>query len=135
MADTKTDGNSQLLWVLLIVFLLVMGGGIPGFGPTAPFKVEQPSALVIEETEQRTTDFNLAVAMYEHALPGHFRKLDKDNPPLEDEQWVKDAWAVWEKAGKQVPWVVGANKATGFSHLLNTKDLPAVAKDIATLGK
>lgn len=109
------DGN-QMVWVLVLLFL-VFSGNLGSFvGPAPPFVTDQPSVLVVEETEQRTTALTSTfMAIQSQFAAGHYRQLDKDNPPTQDEKWVQDAWAAWEKAGKQVPWVVAANKRSGVS--------------------
>lgn len=127
--------DSQLLWVglILLVLLFPLGGGI--LGPAPPFATDQPRALVVEETEQRTMELTTAFkAMQDQLAAGNYRQLDKDNSPDLDAQWVKDAWAVWVKAGKNVPWVVGASKSHGINQAVPT-DPAQAATLIQGLGK
>jgi hypothetical protein len=128
------DGN-QLVWVLVLLFLVFSGNLGSFIGPAPPFATDQPSALVVEETEQRTTQLTTLFAALQGQVPaGRYRQLDKDNPPLQDEKWVQDAWAVWEKDGKQVPWVVAASKHGGVHQAVPT-DLTKASTLLQGLGK
>lgn len=122
-------GSSQLFWVILIICLFAFGGGINIIGPVPPIKVDQLSALIVEETGDRTTDFNKVVGAIQALVKEpRFRKLDKDNPPNLDEQWVRDAWEVWKQDGGKTPWLVAASASRGVHQAL-----PADAATATTL--
>lgn len=105
------QGSIWPVVLLVLVALWLFQGGI---GPAPPFATDQPSALVVEETEQRTTQLTNVFKAIQDQFPGRYRQLDQHNPPTKDEQWVQDAWKVWEQDGKHVPWVVAASKNKGL---------------------
>jgi hypothetical protein len=115
--------------ILLIVLVLLLFAG--GTGGNAPFKAEKPSALVVEKTESRTTQLAsimFAIQTSIQTAGGEYRQLDDQQTTLDSEaQWVKDAYDVWIKDGKQTPWVVGANKTTGFSQAVPASKEAATA--------
>lgn len=130
MPNQQQGSLFPLILLIVLAVLLFQGGG-----GAAPFVTDQPSALVVEETDQRTMQLTTLFAALQGQVPaGRYRQLDKDNPPLQDEKWVQDAWAVWEKDGKQVPWVVAAGKHDGVHQAVPT-DLSQASTLLQGLGK
>ncbi len=117
--------GGNFIWLMFfgVGLLLLGGGGI--IGSAAPFKTDVLAVLVVEETEQLTTELDSTIKAVESATTaakGSWRRLDKDQSDLsKDEQWVQDAWKV---KGATVPWIVAADKRTGINQAL-----PPVAAD------
>ncbi len=119
--------------VLLIVAYVLLGGGVGG--GAVPFKTDTLSVLVVEETDQATTQTESAIDAVRDGVDtakGRFRRLDKDQKDLsKDEQWVQDAWKV---KGETVPWVVGATPRKGVNKALPTASREEAVGTLSPLG-
>jgi hypothetical protein len=108
--------------------LFLSGGGSP-FAPSAPFKADKLSVLIVEETAQRTPAIDAAANAVKQAVDsakGNFRRFDKDQTDFaNDEPWVAEAW---KAKGSSVPWIVGSNGHTGVN-----QSLPAAPADAVKL--
>ena len=119
--------------MLAALVLLVSKGGVPVIGgDPAPFKTDKPCVMVVEETAERgkltndqlnvlmSTDAKSVKATVESA-GGEFQIIDDDTPadklPLYA-PWVQEAFKVKRDS---VPWILGANRSTGFSVPLITE--------------
>jgi len=127
--------TTQKLFVLALAWFVLNGGAIGIGGDPAPFKTDVLSVLVVEETDNATTQAESAIDAVKDAVEaskGRFRRLDKDQKDLsKDDQWVQDAWKV---KGDSVPWVVGATARKGVNKALPTTSREEAAATLNGLG-
>lgn len=145
--------NKLIAWVWLTCVIgcclqLAMRGGVI-LGPPPPFGTDGLSVLIVEESQERTelpyeqqmiitgtsedsvsSWMNKNCAKSQKGLP-HWRILDKDQSVDMDEPWVKEAMSVKREG---VPWMIVANKRTGFSSPL-AKDTKEMLARLSPLGE
>lgn len=128
-------GFSFLFLAMIAAALLMLSGGGLVIGNPPPFKTDALTVLIVEETDQRTTQLEAiegAVKQAVEAAKGSFRRLDKDQTDLsKDDPWVAEAWKV---KGAGVPWIVGADIRTGVNQTLPTSTPADAVKLLAPLG-
>lgn len=128
--------NSNIIFILLIVIGALGPIVDKGGGGKAPFKVDKPSILIVENTEDRdkyTADQRAAIlAIGEGSLDakikergGQFLVLDVNNTDMSQmPQWAKDAFAVPHPT---IPWIVAAGPKRGTSEVLPST-MPEILK-------
>jgi len=118
--------GGNFLWLMVFgIGLLLLGGGSP-LSPSAPFKTDKLSVLVVEESSERgkyTSDqLNIiqstdpkSVKVAVESKGGRFFVLDKDNASALEkaDDWVKEAFP--KVSANPPPWIAGANTKSGFS--------------------
>lgn len=133
--------NSGIVAAWVFIGLLAFGPDIAlpaipwlPIGVRPPFATDKLSVLIVEETDQRTTDADAvmhAVRRGVETASGRYRQLDKDQRDLSmDEPWVQDAWKV---KGNNTPWIVGATPRSGVNAALPNQSADAI-KLLSPLG-
>jgi hypothetical protein len=127
--------NRWLQFCLALVAIWLIAGGrvpaLPGVGEPPPFKVDQLSVLLVEQSSDRgrytadqmnalqSTDARSIKATVE-ARGGAFHVLDMDSGSalVNAAPWVVSAFAVPRQG---TPWIVAATPSSGFSAPLTTE--------------
>lgn len=107
--------------------------------PTAPFKTDKFSVVIVEETEQRgqlpraqlTAMQSIKWLKYVKEKDGQWRRIDKDADVTGDEQWVQDALKVERES---LPWLLIATPDGGTSQPMPA-DLDALMEALKAHGE